>query len=242
MLKSLAGDVGHPVQGLEEFVKDFRRRFLNLLGFGFREFSSVMALSVLEAINNATKGSESERSDLTAGELNYLLTPFDIKRLESYANNMLDYHVIMDLLPTVAMLYFERRLGPDAKLSAIQSSILLSLGLQRKTIEDVEAELQVPVSQGLALFVKSIRKICKRLQDVHKEAISATIPRADTSVVHNAAPGDGASTWKPVAESLANEMEEEAQKVTQQLNEKQKELIKSLDVSRLSISSPNNAL
>ncbi|KAG8896132.1 hypothetical protein FRC00_006411 [Tulasnella sp. 408] len=243
MLKSLAGDATQPVQGLEEFVKDFRRRFLNLLGFGFREFSCVMALSVLEAINNATKGSVSETSELTATELNYLLTPFDIKRLESYASNMLDYHVIMDLLPTVAMLYFERRLGPDVKLSAVQSSILLSLGLQRKTIEDVEAELQVPVSQALALFVKSIRKICKRLQDVHKEAISATIPRADTSVVHNAGRseegGANGSTWKPVAESLANEMEEEAQKVTQQLNEKQKELIKSLDISQFEVDDEN---
>lgn len=243
MLKSLAGDSTQPVQGLEEFVKDFRRRFLNLLGFGFREFSSVMGLSVLEAINNATKGSDSEISALASTELNYLLTPFDIKRLESYASNMLDYHVIMDLLPTVAMLYFERRLGTDIKLSAVQSSILLSLGLQRKTIEDVEAELQVPVSQALALFVKSIRKMCKRLQDIHKEAIGATIPRADTSVVHNAGGGEeggaNGSTWKPVAESLANEMEEEAQKVTQQLNEKQKELIKSMDISQFEVDAEN---
>ena len=65
-------------------------------------------------------------------------TPFDLKRLESYANNMLDYHVILDLLPTVASFYFERRLGPDLRLSAVQSSILLALGLQRKTIEEVE--------------------------------------------------------------------------------------------------------
>jgi len=75
---------------------------------------------------------------LTATELAILLSPFDIKRLESYANNMLDYHVIVDLLPTIASLYFGLRLGPEVKLTAVQSSILLSLGLQRKTIEDVE--------------------------------------------------------------------------------------------------------
>lgn len=63
---------------------------------------------------------------------------FDLKRLESYANNMLDYHVILDLLPAVASLYFEGRLGDDVKLSAVQASILLGLGLQRKTIEEVE--------------------------------------------------------------------------------------------------------
>lgn len=66
------------------------------------------------------------------------MSPFDLKRLESYANNMLDYHVIMDLLPAVATFYFEKRLGPEIRLSAVQSSILLALGLQRKTIEEVE--------------------------------------------------------------------------------------------------------
>ena len=51
---------------------------------------------------------------------------------------MVDYHVIMDLLPTVSSLYFEKRLGEEVKLGAVQSSILLALGLQRKTIEQVE--------------------------------------------------------------------------------------------------------
>ena len=51
---------------------------------------------------------------------------------------MLDYHVILDLLPTVATFYFDKRLGADVRLSAVQSSILLALGLQRKTIEEVE--------------------------------------------------------------------------------------------------------
>lgn len=67
-----------------------------------------------------------------------MFTPFDLKRLKSYAQNLLDYHVILDLLPTVAMLYFEKRLGEEVRLSAIQSSLLLGMGLQRKSVEDVE--------------------------------------------------------------------------------------------------------
>ena len=51
---------------------------------------------------------------------------------------MLDYHVILDLMPPVASLFFEKRLGEDVHLSAVQSSILLALGMQRKTIEEVE--------------------------------------------------------------------------------------------------------
>lgn len=77
-------------------------------------------------------------ADLSASELSILMTPFDLKRLESYANNMLDYHVILDLLPTVANLHFEKRLGAEVRLSAVQSCILLAIGLQRKTIEEVE--------------------------------------------------------------------------------------------------------
>lgn len=54
---------------------------------------------------------------------------------------MLDYHVILDLLPPVASLFFEKRLGEEVRLSAVQSSILLAIGLQRKTIEEVEVSL-----------------------------------------------------------------------------------------------------
>jgi N-acetyltransferase 10 len=75
---------------------------------------------------------------LTSQELSFLFTPFDLKRLKSYAQNLLDYHVILDLLPTVATLYFEKRLGEEVRLSAIQSSLLLGMGLQRKSIEVVE--------------------------------------------------------------------------------------------------------
>lgn len=128
-----------------------------MLSYNFREFGSVTALSVIEAANVGAKGSEQDQSkqgqlplipnllyvnlqvpDLGAAELNVHLGPFDLKRLESYANNMVDYHVIMDLLPIVSSLYFEKRLGEEVKLGAVQSSILLALGLQRKTIEQVE--------------------------------------------------------------------------------------------------------
>jgi len=51
---------------------------------------------------------------------------------------MLDYHVVLDMLPTIASLYFEKRLGQEIKLSAVQSSVLLAVGLQRKTVEEVE--------------------------------------------------------------------------------------------------------
>lgn len=122
------------------------------------------ALSVLEAVNAGVKGGGEGKpkrvfkplfvvfqtvtviniGTLHAQELSYLITPFDLKRLEQYANNMLDYHVILDLLPIVANLYFQQRLcaseegEEDVRFTAVQSAILLAVGLQRKAIEEVE--------------------------------------------------------------------------------------------------------
>lgn len=91
--------------------------------------------------------------DLAAAELDVLLTPFDLKRLESYANNSLDYHVILDLLPTIAALYFDRRLGSDVRLSAVQSAILLGLGLQRKTVEQIEVRMLAVEPNRILTFI-----------------------------------------------------------------------------------------
>ncbi|KAK7677713.1 hypothetical protein QCA50_019265 [Cerrena zonata] len=237
MVRGLNSSTEAELEWLGEFAKDFRRRFLSLLSFKFREFGSVTALSVLEAANAGLKKfDEDSTRDLGVSELSILMTPFDLKRLESYANNMLDYHVILDLLPTVANLYFEKRLSSEVRLSAVQSSILLAIGLQRKTIEEVETELQLPVSQALALFTKIIRKISKRLLDIQKEAISATIPHAPSK---NAAPLEDVSggkaagtTWKPVQTTLEDELKEAGDEVTKALKEKQREMIDSLDLSK----------
>lgn len=139
---------------------DFRKRFITLLSYKFREFGSITALSILEAASVLetldSRRSELARVSLTcrrpSSMLNFptpsaalvstdvrdLFSPFDLKRLESYGNNMLDYHVILDLLPTLAGLYFTRRLPEDVKLSGVQASILCALGLQRKSVEDIE--------------------------------------------------------------------------------------------------------
>jgi len=51
-----------------------------------------------------------ESTELTKAELDLFLTPHDLNRLEKYAQNMVDYHMVMDLMPTLARLYFTRRL------------------------------------------------------------------------------------------------------------------------------------
>lgn len=65
-----------------------------------------------------------------------VLTPYDMKRLESYANSLVDYHLVLDLAPALARLYFLRRL--PATLSYAQAAILLSVGLQLLDISALE--------------------------------------------------------------------------------------------------------
>jgi N-acetyltransferase 10 len=241
-----------------------------------------MALTILDAINagDGHKDQDSNRgtakhlllshhltstnqpvsltSDLTATELNMLMTPFDLKRLESYANNAIDFHVVLDLLPTVASLYFNRRLGGDVRLSVVQSSILLALGLQRKTVEEVQvsyitgllqkyllisnvrfisqAELDLPVNQALAQFSKLIRKVTKQLQEIQRSAISATVPHETTVVerklVTNAASGGATSDWRPMEQTIDDELREAGDEVTGKMREVQREMVDALDLSK----------
>ncbi|KAF8587760.1 DUF699-domain-containing protein [Ramaria rubella] len=239
MVRGIGEALGENVQWLGEFAKDFRQRFLTLLSFKFREFGCVTALSIIEATNAGVKHLDSERTlNITPQELSFLLSPFDLKRLESYANNMLDYHVILDVLPTVASLYFEKRLGQNVKLSAVQSSILLAVGLQRKTVEEVESELQLPVSQTLALFVKSIRKIGKQLEELQKAAVSAELAQpltAPRQPPKGAVVTAGERSWKPLEEDLDEELADAGNEEQNKLRERQREMINALDLSKYAI-------
>lgn len=240
MVRGLNSSTDGELEWMGEFAKDFRRRFLSLLSFKFREFGSVTALSVLEAANVGVKKLDGEKSRAVGSpELSILMSPFDLKRLESYANNMLDYHIVLDLLPTVASLYFEGRLGDGVKLSAVQASIMLGLGLQRKTIEEVEGELSLPVSHALALFVKVIRKITKHLVDIQKVSIGADIPLAPPTAISRVVDGGESTQWKPVETNVEDELNEAGDEATKALREKQREMIDSLDLSKYAINDAN---
>ncbi|KAF7302818.1 RNA cytidine acetyltransferase [Mycena kentingensis (nom. inval.)] len=228
---------------LGEFARDFRRRFLSLLSYKFREFGSVTALSILEAVNAGLKTVDADPSKarvLTSTELSHLLTPFDLKRLEAYSNNMLDYHAVLDLVPTIATLFFERRLvtsdesdkdSANVHLSGVQSAILLGLGLQHKEIDDVEKELTLPTSQTLALFGKVVRKITKRLVAIQKAAIGADIPQAAPRPALALASDVGAAT----VAALADELEEAGAAEMSKEKQRQREMIDSLDLKKYAI-------
>lgn len=101
------------------------------------------------------------------------ISVFDYNRLKSYANNQSDYHLIIDLVPTLTKLYFEGKLGIQ-NFNYTWEAILVGLGLQHKTIEKVTAEIgegdKYNVSNSLALFHKAmirLFKIAKQIIEVN---------------------------------------------------------------------------
>jgi N-acetyltransferase 10 len=52
------------------------------------------------------EGSAPSACKIKRQDLEYMITLFDLKRLESYSKNLVDYHLVMDLVPTISKLFF----------------------------------------------------------------------------------------------------------------------------------------
>jgi N-acetyltransferase 10 len=223
---------------LGAFSRDFQRRFLSLLSYQFRVFPSITALSIDESANIGAQLDDEVPAPLRKEELDGLMTPFDLKRLESYANNMLDYHVILDLIPTLANLYFTGRIKGSIKLTGVQQCILLSIGLQRKDMDAVSQELSLPSSQLLAMFIKILRKITTHFSSLVTAAVDAELPKTESiGVSRENATGLHKDEvvderFVPLQTSLEDELEEGGDEVLQDLRRKQRELIDSLPLDQ----------
>jgi N-acetyltransferase 10 len=80
----------------------------------------------------------------------------------------------MDLVPTLAKMYFNKQLLPRSlcTLSYTQSAILLGLGLQFKSVEDLQVDLNLQANQLLPLFNKGIRKFTRVFREVFEREIA----------------------------------------------------------------------
>ncbi|KAH8682616.1 N-acetyltransferase 10 [Xylariales sp. PMI_506] len=240
MLRGL--DTTEDLTWLGSFAYDFHRRFLDLLSFNFREFGSVSALSIDESANAGAKlDSSNTPRPMTKADLDALFLPHDLQRLESYANNLLDYHVILDLVPRLAHLYFTGRLKSNVKLSGVQQAILLAVGLQRKDMETISQDLSLQVSQLLAMFIKIIKKITTHFSALIAGVIEADLPKADAigvsvenaTGVHDDEKID--TRFAPLEVSLEDELEEGGDEALKAIRAKQRELINSLPLDQYEI-------
>ncbi|KAJ1726583.1 N-acetyltransferase 10, partial [Coemansia biformis] len=238
-------------QWLDAFGRDFHRRFRTLLSYSFADFSVVLAMSILDAARSARSGDKGAAprgnaiATYTRADLSRDFSAYDLKRLESYANNLLDYHVVLDLMPTIAQRYFDECL--DVSLSGVQACLLLGLGLQRKSVDAIEKELNLPSRQILALFTKILRKFSNSFRSLETRGIEDELDKPAAAAAAEA-PVDGASSqagtkrsltdeaaWDPTAKSLLEDLDEAGQEVTDEFKQKQRELIDSINLSQYAI-------
>ncbi|XP_071914190.1 RNA cytidine acetyltransferase 1-like [Coffea arabica] len=189
------------------FYQDYRRRFAELLGFGFHSMEYKLAMSILDPKINFTEVDPVLHSSneflKSTGEI---VTPDDMKRLEAYTNNLADFRMILDIVPKLARLYFLEKL--PVTLSYTQASVLLCMGLQRKDISVIEGEMKLEGQQILSLFIKVMKKFYKYLYSVASNEIDSTMPRLKEISLN------------PHSISIDEDLDEAAKKVQDDMNAK----------------------
>ncbi|XP_065541481.1 RNA cytidine acetyltransferase [Lathamus discolor] len=214
MLKTLNEEDTEQEPWLTAFWKDFRRRFLSLLSYQFSTFSPSLALNILQ--NKNIK--QQLQPSISRAELESVFIPYDLKRLEMYSCNMVDYHLIMDMVPTIARMFFLNQMG-DISLSAAQSALFLGIGLQHKTLDQLEKELELPSSQLMGLFNRIIRKVVQLFNTVQEKAVEEQMAATKDIVM------------EPTLKSLNDDLEEAA-KEFQEKHKQEVEKLREMDLTQ----------
>ncbi|KAL9393653.1 hypothetical protein Peur_012938 [Populus x canadensis] len=161
------------------FYQDFKRRFARLLeGDSFHSMEYKLAMSVLDPKINYTDMEQEPTSSAPDGFWRSPtddLSPYDLERLKVYTGNLADFHLILDIVPILARLYFRGKL--PVTLSYVSASILLCVGLQQRNITFIEEQMKVERTQILSLFMKAMKKIYKYLRGIASKERESTLPR-----------------------------------------------------------------
>jgi len=124
----------------------------------------------------------------------------------------------MDLIPAISRMYFLHQLG-DLSLSAAQSALLLGIGLQHKSVDQLEKEIELPAGQLMGLFNRIIRKVVKLFSEVQERAIEEQMAAVKDVVM------------EPTVKTLSDELDEAA-KEFQEKHKKEVGKLKNMDLSQ----------
>jgi N-acetyltransferase 10 len=94
---------------------------------------------------------------------------YDFQRLEKYIKNLVKYQLIIDLVPIIAKFFFDKKF--NVKLAYSQAAILLGIGLQFKSFDDISKELNIQTNQLLALFNKMMKKFTNQIKLLYEKEI-----------------------------------------------------------------------
>lgn len=151
------------------------------------------------------------KESLSLEELQHMITPYDMGRLKSFTNNMVEYRLIVDLVPTLAKLFFIFKAGglDSLELSPVHQAMLIGIGLQFKTVDTLASELDLAGKQLLGLFRKMLRQMVDKIEKAKEEAIKNELVKAN---------GTTTNDFRPLS-SLTQELNQ----VADELKKKQKE-------------------
>jgi len=153
---------------LASLYGDFSNRFQRLLSGPFRSLSSELALSVISCGGD-------DQSQTGVQDIVQWLSPYDIKRLRSYARGECDYHLITDLVPVIAELLFNNKISVSGSVTFLARRILVGIGCQRKTIDEIyeEDKSRISIPQILGIFKPTIDKISSQIEKKFEAQIKA---------------------------------------------------------------------
>ena len=85
----------------------------------------------------------------------------------------------MDLVPTLAKLYFLVLPVGAISLSYVQAATMAGMGLQFKTIDQLTVDIGLQANQLLPLFNKAIRKFTKLIKEVFEQEIAQEMNKTE---------------------------------------------------------------
>ena len=168
------------IKWFNPFSVDFKHRLTSLLSFNFNKLNIKLCLSLLEPPITTSTANDKDDNDndddnsenkkiMKKNEIELFLTKFDFKRMELYSRNMTNYNMIIDLIPIIANLYFNKKIF--VPLSYIQAGVLLGVGLQRKNFDEIVQEFNIEIKQLLAMFNKMVKKFVTYIKNIYQKDI-----------------------------------------------------------------------
>lgn len=204
---------------LKSFFEEFRTDFIELLVHQFKQFTPQLALSILRPARRKGAG-DFDKPELTRQELyKFFVTSRKLAILELYSKTLVDYHQIMPLMFRLSKLYFMDWLPSSVDLSAVQASILISMGIQGKSVNQTAQELNLEPTQLLGLFNRAVKKIETYLRSLEESSIEKEMD--DDNEGQTLTPAD-APALEPMKVSLAYELNSAAKKYEKKQKKKLK--------------------
>jgi len=164
-----------------------------------------------------------------AKSLLQFLSRDDLHRIEQYGRNLVEHALVMDIVPTLATLFLSRRM-PEVHLSPLQCAILVGVGCQHRTFDQMAGDLGASASQLLALFNKAVHKLSNHCRSLLEREVEEEedLAKDGGTAAKQIAPGEVMAGGEFIKESLKETQKGAAKKVHAKLDAQRKELLESL--------------